>query len=145
MRPLALAICALLAACDTITGGSELDKLRRNRDRWEALGIHDYDFHFQRSCYCGGGDLEPVRVEVRNAEISRVVSLRTGSEVVPSQYARWPSIDSLFLWTQRSFENGYNLDITYDATHRFPARVEGDLPHAVDDEFLHTATNFVRR
>jgi hypothetical protein len=134
----------LLAGCDLVTGGSELDRLRENRVRWESFQIADYDYQFQRSCYCGG-DLAPVRVEVRDAHIARVVNLRTGNDVTQDQGSRWPTVDSLFVWSERSIEHGYNLDIVYDASHRFPARVDGDIPRTVDDEFVHTATHFVRR
>ena len=145
MRHLVPLALVLLAACDLVTGGSELDKLRDNRDRWESFQFSDYDFEFQRSCYCGEDDTAPVRVEVRGDQIARIVNLRTGNDVVIDQYSWWPTIDSLFVWTERSLHNGYNLEIAYDATHRFPARVDGDIPRAVDDEFVHTSTNLVRR
>lgn len=142
MRRLFLLFLVPLTSCDLVTGGSELDRLRENRGRWELLQLSDYDFHFQRSCYCGQDYVEAVRVEVRGDRITRVVSLRTGIE---SQYSGWPTIDSLFAWTEQSFGNGYNLEISYDARHRFPRRVSGDIPRTADDEFVYTSTSFVRR
>jgi hypothetical protein len=147
MRRLALALCLLLGACglfDFLTGDSQRERLQRNRDRWESLQIRDYDFDFDRSCFCPPEILDPVRIEVRAGEISRIVNLQTGETVQP-QFFGWPTIDSLFAWTDRNFDVDYKLSITYDPTHHFPTRVQGDIPDAIDDEFVRTATNFVRK
>lgn len=147
MRRLAPILCILLGGCGAFDflSGSLLTTLHRNRDRWTGLAIRDYDFEFHKSCYCGQETTEPVRIAVRGGDISRVVSTLTGQEVAPSQYVIWPTIDSLFVWTERSFGHGYKLTITYDAAHRFPAQVVGDIPGAIDDEFTNSATNFVRK
>lgn len=147
MRGLISVLCILLVACDGsgFLSGGGLGTLRRNHERWTDLGIHDYDFHFQRSCYCGAESTEPVRVEVRAGILSRVISVATGQDAAQSPYATWPTIDSLFVWTERSFSYDYKITILYDRAHHFPARVTGDFPGAIDDEFTHTATNFVRR
>jgi hypothetical protein len=145
MRRLAPLLLALCTGCDFFTGGSELDKLRSNRDRWDALRIADYDFDYRLSCFCATEATQPVRIAVRGAVIASVINLTTGDLVPPQSFVTWPTIDSLFLWTERNLAHGYNLDITYDASQRFPAHVDGDIPRTVDDEFVRIASNFVRR
>jgi hypothetical protein len=146
MRPVLAFLLLALAACGVFDGGDgQLETLLRNRMRWESLQLRDYDFDFQRMCYCGAESVEPVRVEVRNALVSRVVTLRTGADVTHQQYTSWPTVDSLFAWTERDFGHDYDLTISYDQNFRFPARVEGDIPLVVDDEFTRTANNLVRR
>jgi hypothetical protein len=147
MRRVIIGLCVLLAGCggDGFLSGGGLVTLHRNRERWIDLGIRDYDFNFRRSCFCGSESTEPVRVEVRAGQLSRVISLTTAQDVTSTPYATWPTIDSLFVWTERSVGYKYRLTITYDAAHHFPAHVSGDIPDTVDDEFTHTATNLVRR
>ena len=145
MTRLATLLLVVCAGCDFLTGGSELDKLRSNRDRWDALRIADYDFDYRLSCFCATEATQPVRIEVRGGVMASVINLSTGDPVPPQSFVTWPTIDSLFVWTERNLAHGYTLEITYDASHRFPAHVDGDIPRVVDDEFVRTATNFVRR
>jgi hypothetical protein len=147
MRRLILVLCVLLTGCGGagFLSGGGLVTLHRNRERWTNLGIRDYDFNFRRSCFCGSESTEPVRVEVRAGQLSRVISLTTAQDVTSAPYATWPTIDSLFVWAERSFGHKYRLTVTYDAAHHFPASVSGDIPDAIDDEFTHIATNFVRK
>jgi hypothetical protein len=74
----------LCVGCDSLTGGSELDKLRHNRERWAALQIADYDFDYTLSCFCATEATQPVRVEVRGGVIAGVIN-RTAGERVPPQ------------------------------------------------------------
>lgn len=146
MRRVYPVLLVLVASCgifDSFTGGGLLT-LRRRQQQWLAQGIRDYDFDFHRSCFCGTPSIQPVRIEVRNSMVSRVINRSTGEVILPEEFTRWPTIDSLFVWTERAIENGYNVDISYDRTYRFPARVEGDIPDAIDDEFVNTAGNLVR-
>lgn len=143
-----LLAAALVTACDLsqIFGGrSPREQLARNRERWEALGIRDYDFNYSVSCYCLPESTRPVRIEVRGGVVDRVTNRQTGEVVQPSPYLVWPTIDSLFRWTDASFEHGYRLTIRYDAAYHFPGYIEGDIPGAVDDEFVRSADNLVRR
>ena len=134
---------ALLTGCGMFDDDTETELLR-NYQRWKSLDIHDYDFRFQRSCFCGGV-LDPVIVEVRGDTISVVRHANTGEVVYPGPFPYWPTVDSLFVWTLRRFDQDYELSITYDPTYRFPALVIGDLPRVIDDEFTNTASNLVER
>lgn len=146
MRPWVPLLALSITACGLFDGADgELATLLRNRDRWTAMQIRDYDFEYRLSCYCPTEALEPVRIEVRNALVDRVVSLRNGADVTQQQFVRWPTVDSLFAWTERNFDGSYELEITYDRNFRFPARVAGDIPRYVDDEFTRTAQNLIPR
>ena len=136
----------LLSGCglfDSLTG-SQAEELRRNRERWAALDIRSYDYEHRKSCFCIPEVNQRVRVEVRNGVVMRTVNVATGEEISSPQVT-WPTIDELFDDTERLFDTDYNLKITYDRTLHFPARIVGDVPGAVDDEFTTTAENFVRR
>ncbi|MDZ4806505.1 MAG: DUF6174 domain-containing protein [Candidatus Eisenbacteria bacterium] len=49
-----------------------LRELRRNRALWRLHAIDDYRFVQHKSCFCGGGYADPMRVEVREGSIVRV-------------------------------------------------------------------------
>ena len=142
MRRLLL-LLPFTAACALFEDSTPREELVRRRARWEALGIRDYDFTFRRVCYCLPEDVQRVRVEVRAGSIARIVNRQTGEPVVSSD--RWPTVDSLFVWTERHFEDGYRITLDFDEVHHFPTRVTGDIPQYADDEFDYLSSEFVRR
>lgn len=140
-------IILLLAATgcgfvDRVFGRDELHILRRNQGKWRALGIKDYSFRYQQTCYCAY--TTPVLIVVRDDTVYSVQERIYQLDLVLEPNHRWPTIDSLFAWTERNMGYGYKLDITYDGKFHFPGRVVGDLPMAIDDEYTSTATNLVR-
>jgi len=144
MRRYTAIFCILLAGCgDFLSGPSQLETLRRNQVRWSSLQVRDYDFDYQKTCFCAPLATQPVRIEVRAGNISRVVSLVDGQTVVAQLI--WPTIDSLFVWTERALDGEYNITISYDPINHFPTRVSGDIPRVADEEFVHTSSNFVRK
>lgn len=137
-----LLFALLLQGCG-LFNGNERQMLQRNWAYWRSLGISDYDYHYRISCYCAFTD--PMLIEIRAGAISRIVDERTG-EVLPSSiHAGWPTVDSLYARTLRNLDQGYDISVDFDAVYRYPTRVVGDLPHAVDDEYTLTATGLVPR
>lgn len=147
MRALLLLSTLLLSGCGPLDflSRSQLEVLRDNRERWTALQIRNYDYEHRRYCFCPPELNERVRIEVRNGAVTRVVVVATGADVPVNAYANWPTIDEVFDQTERQFGYGYDLKITYDHALRFPAKVVGDIPRAIDDEFTLVAENLVRR
>jgi hypothetical protein len=146
MRHGILALSLLLSGCGIFgfLSGSQVEELRRQRERWEALEIRSYDYEHQKGCYCVPEINQRVRVEVRNGVVARTVNVASGEEISHPQIT-WPTIDELFDRTEELFGTGYKLKITYDRTRHFPTEIIGDVPDAVDDEFTTTVRNFVPR
>ena len=142
MRFLAILTLAL-SACSLFNTEDGLEQLLRNRERWNALQLRDYDFDYRFVC---GVCIPPPfsRIEVRNRTVARVIERQSG-DTITSRDFHWPTIDSLFVWTEREFREGFELDITYDGAHHFPAHVSGDFVPTIDDEFSRIVSNFVRR
>ncbi len=115
-----------------------IERLHKNRKEWDALGLSDYDYTYQRVCFCA--NVSVVRIGVRDDTLHQVVDVATGLEL-PRQANLWPTVDSIFAWVERDARAGFDLKITYDGTLRFPGRVEGDLKGAIDDEYTLTAVN----
>jgi hypothetical protein len=145
MRRLLPLMALVLVGCDLsdIFGGrSPEEELERRKSRWERLALSNYDFDFRRSCgECLPESLTPVRIEVRNDVVVRVLRLSTLEPMPPG--GSWPTIDSLFARNESRFREGYLLSIRYDPAYHFPSSVSGDVPVMVDDEFGETVENFV--
>jgi hypothetical protein len=137
-----------LTSC-SITGPSartrdELE-LARNRQRWASARITDYEFDFQRSCFCEPEATQPVHIVVRQNAIVSVVRTSDG-QPANGTFTVWPRVDELFLDVQQRLEQHIDrLDVTYDATLGYPRSIVADLVlMAVDDEYALTAGNLRR-
>jgi hypothetical protein len=147
-RLIAFALAASIAACTAPFAGNDgRATLQRERAAWQAQAIHAYSYDYRQSCFCPDEITEPVRIEVRNDTVHSVISRRT-QLALPLGRAfggGWPTVDSLFAHAERLYQAGqYTIDIAYDATYRFPTRLNADIPVAVDDELSITATNLVK-
>ena len=137
-----------LGACSVIWLDSrdrDLRDLDRHRDQWRAQQIHAYGFEYSRSCFCPTEITRRVRIDVRADTLFRVTDVQTGADVTHIQYARWPTIDSLFASARRIIsDTDWKYQIDYDPTFRYVSRLSGDIPNAVDDEFTETVYSFTR-
>jgi hypothetical protein len=123
----------------------DLRDLDRHRDEWRAQQIHAYVFEYNRSCFCPPEILRRVRIDVRGDTIFRVTDVQSGSDVTHLEFARWPTIDSLFASARRTISNDdWKYEIEYDPTFSYVRRFSGDIPNAADDEFVETVHTFAR-
>jgi hypothetical protein len=121
--------------------GQALD-LARNRQRWASASLHDYEFDYQLSCFCGPDATEPVHIIVQNDQITSVVRTRDGLPA-GTKYGGWPRVDELFAEVQQRLDQrAARLDITYDPTYGYPISIILDIElMAADDESFETAGN----
>jgi hypothetical protein len=120
-------------------------ELARNRQRWASAGVHDYEFDFQRSCFCLPQATEPVRIVVRRDAIVSVVRTSDGQPASTS-YSVWPRVDELFLDVQQRLEqHTERLEVSYDPTYGYPRSIVADIAlRMADDEYALTAGNLRR-
>lgn len=137
-----------LTGC-SITGpssrsGDELE-LARNRQRWASARIHDYEFDFQRTCFCLPAATERVHIVVRQDVIVSVVRTSDGQPAT-SSYTAWPRVDELFLDVEQRLDQHIDrLDVNYDPTFGYPRSIVADIAFmAADDEYALTAGNLRR-
>jgi len=143
-----LILLAGVASC-SITGtsarsGEELE-LARNRQRWASAGLHDYEFDFQRLCFCAPDATEPVHIVVRRDAIVSVVRSRDG-QPASTTFTVWPRVDELFVDVQQRLDQHVErLDVRYDPTYGYPLSVVVDIAvMSADDEYSLTAGNLRR-
>ena len=129
----------------TSTRGDEKLDLARNRQRWASAGLHDYEFDFQRSCFCLPQATQPVHIVVRRDAIVSVVRTSDGQSAIAS-VTDWPRVEELFLDVQRRLEQPTErLDVSYDPTYGYPRSIVADIALMVaDDEYALTAGNLRR-
>ena len=148
---LVIALTALLAGVTScsITGPAErMDEeleLARNRQRWTSSNTHDYEFEFQRLCFCLPEATERVRIVVRQDAIASVVRLRDGQPASTS-FTVWPRVDELFADVEKRMEQQTErLDVQYDPTYGYPRSIVVDIELMMaDDEYSLTAGNLRR-
>jgi hypothetical protein len=143
-----MALLATLTGCSTATGvggSNEELELARNRQRWASAGLRDYEFDFQRLCFCTPEVTEPVHIIVRNDVVTSVVRRRDG-QPASMQYTTWPRVDELFEDVQRRLSpRAERLDVQYDPTYGYPRSIVVDVQLMMaDDEYALTAGNLRR-
>jgi len=118
---------------------SELDA---NRIVWTAQGLTDYNYRFQRSCFCIPSFAAPGIVSVRNGSIVSVVSAIDGLPLDPANY---PTIEELFDEIQSAIDfPAANISLTYDAQVGFASSISIDyILQVADEEKFYTASEFV--
>jgi len=148
-RALAVAtLFAIVSSC-SITGTSprtadELE-LARNRQRWASAGIHDYEFDFQRMCFCTPEMTDRVRIVVHQDAIVSVVRGSDGQSAIRANIP-WPRVDELFLDVQQRLEQGADrIEVSYDPTYGYPRSIVVDRElMAVDGGYSLTSGNLRR-
>lgn len=126
-------------------GSNEQLELLRNRQRWASAGLHDYEFDFQRICFCTPEATEGVHIVVRKDVVTSVVRTRDG-QPASTQYTTWPRVDELFEDVQRRLSpRAERIDVQYDPTYGYPRSIVVDVMlMTADDEYALTAGNLRR-
>jgi hypothetical protein len=134
--------CSITAT--TGRSGEELE-LARNRQRWASAGLHDYEFDFQRLCFCAPEATDAVHIVVRGDIVTSVVRSRDG-QPASTRVAAWPRVDELFDDVQQRLDQrAERVDVRYDPTYGYPRSVVVDIMlQAADDEYSLTADNLRR-
>jgi len=95
--PAALVLGLLLSGCSDSGTNPILGELNSRLAAWEARGIQDYAFTYQRTCnQCTIEEQARVRIQVRQGEVAGVERLATGERLPPSDRGAWPTINDLF-------------------------------------------------
>ena len=139
-RSLLTVLAAALAACGDSTGPA--DDLARNRALWQAEGSADYEFGFQRFCFCPEEAVRHVQIRVTAGAVVSVIDAQ-GQPVDSLAAARWFTftIDSLFGVVEHAIAvDAHRLTVRYDPEFGYPESIAVDYDAAtVDEEMLYSA------
>jgi Family of unknown function (DUF6174) len=113
--------------------------LEDSRGQWEAAGIRDYEYRYQKYCDCHR-DLPPETVvDVRDGRVSRVYHLHADSDrEVPARDGSldlyW-TIDELFDLIDAATQRDAVVRVSYDDDLGYPTTIFIDYdPQAIGDE-----------
>ncbi|MBI5511615.1 MAG: hypothetical protein HY903_22900 [Deltaproteobacteria bacterium] len=130
-------LCLLIGGLSACGDSHEQNALKDARVQWRAAGPAAYEWVVQRTCFCP--DIEPVRVQVRDAAVvsaARQMDATTEVALTVDAYQAWFTVDGLFDEVRRAIDEGADeLTVTYDPEYGYPRSVAIDrYENAMDDE-----------
>ncbi|MGQ0766443.1 MAG: DUF6174 domain-containing protein [Gemmatimonadota bacterium] len=128
----------MTSSCIIFVGpGDRDDQLRslvRARARWNANGSTDYEYVLRQNCYCILGG-QPVRVTVRQGQMTQAILISTGQPVPANLRAGFLTVDQLFdLLEDAINQRAHNIRVTYDDDLGFPVDFFIDYSEQIADE-----------
>ena len=116
------------------------------QERWAKQQISNYRFTLKAICFCPTERVDPVRIEVRNGQVTSLVYVGTGLAPSRNYWDNENTIDKLFaIIMSNSNKPGGKLEVTYDSTLSYPTLINLDpILGAVDDEIAYTISSFER-
>lgn len=138
----ATSLLAVSAGCDDGVGPAS-EHWSRNLAKWEAAGPTDYDYEYQRTCFCPPELTRAVRLEVRDGEVVAASFLDTEEAVPDTALARYPAIEDLFEEVRQAIEGSADsVFVAYDPKLGYPTEAFIDFARtAIDEEQGFTATS----
>jgi hypothetical protein len=141
-----LRLCAVTAGALILFEARPQD-LPASRAVWDAAGIADYEYSYQRVCECHPDQLADTIVRVRS---NRVVGVRYARDdyaqevAVAAEKVSWyRTIDDLFSLLETAQASADVVRVTFDAQHGYPSSIYIDyLADLVGDEVDLRVTRF---
>ena len=128
-----LAALALCACADPVGPAGDL---ARARERWLAQGLEEYEFVFQRACYCPLEAIGPVQIRIAAGAVTSVIDT-LGQPVDSLDVARYftITIDSLFGVVSHAIAvDAHRLVVRYHPELGYPESIAIDYDAATVDE-----------
>lgn len=143
-----MALLAVLALTGVPTGCDDpvvpaITDLAQAMDRWESRGPRDYSFDYLVSCFCPVPEVQPLRIEVRDGEVTRAVPAGSDEWLPQKSLVEIPTIDDLFERILDAIDGEADrVDATYDDRLGYPRAVFIDrAQRAIDDELSFEVSN----
>lgn len=135
-RAISFAVMAAVFSFAISTSAAHLDpvqqKLNARRQQWQLLNVDEYDYHFQRICFCSIDFTSPGLVRVSGGEIAFVRNPQTMDPLDPSFFL---TVDGLFDEVQRAIDShAAEIVADYDGTFGYPTSLDIDFLSSVIDE-----------
>lgn len=134
MFRMGLALMPLTLACSGVFGPGN-GEFEENLVKWRESGIDDYQFRFQRLCFCALS-VESMIVEVRDGAIVSVVDADSGEPIESGHGDFYLTVDGIFAAIRDALDrDAHELTAIYHETLGYPIEVDIDYEeNAVDEE-----------
>ena len=130
-------------ATDAPKPTEKLDRIGRNRVRWEEAGIDSYRITLQYGCFCEFGDGRPVDVQVVDGKVVQAVA--DGKPIRKRERLGFPmTVEALFDRAEAAKADADKFDFEFDRKLGYPTMISVDeYVNADDDEFRVDVTSLV--
>ena len=134
----------MLLACSTPEQPSE--SLAAAEARWQAAGVHSYDYIITFSCQLCTLPSRPVSINVRSDTILSLTYADDGSPLDTAALRGYVTIDRTFQRLHQDLlTNPEVFTATYDPTFGYPRQVHIDMhANTADDEMTFSISTFAR-
>ena len=119
---------------------AELDAFRI---LWDSHRAIDYDYYYQRSCYCMYDYTRQFEVQVRNDTVDAAIAVEDGTPAPDDMLEDWlPTIDNLFDQIQSAIDqSAASISVRYNLTYGYPLSINIDYDEMIADEELYVSTS----
>jgi hypothetical protein len=131
------------------TSSTPQQQLDANRQKWDSLGISDYSFTLQRSCFCTPESTRPINIQVRGDSVTSATYADTGELIPDDRQTNKQSIynmnaDGVFNLIEQGIKSGAaQVDAKYDPQYGLPTSIYIDQNQQIaDEEVGYTVSNF---
>ncbi|MEP6472876.1 MAG: DUF6174 domain-containing protein [Gemmatimonadota bacterium] len=123
--------------CSTSVFEGSQNSLAEANTRWHAAGVANYDFDFQRTCFCVTALTRPVTISVRSDTVVSVIYSDSGTVADSAEFRDFLTIDRVFAFLHRTLNQGpAGFTTAYHERYGFPALVVIDFDSDVEDDGL---------
>ena len=127
-KRLAVVLPALMVvACSSdLLSVQEAQQLALAEEKWDSRGFGPYRFEVRRLCFCSPDFTAWAEVQVVNDAVVGVRLVDTGTDIDPSRYSAWPTIDQLFREIHHlgGGESTVEVTLRFDPQLGFPRVIE---------------------
>ena len=136
-----LLLAILAVGCAETKTPTELEqgmipqRLAENRATWAKNGSPNYQFNFQRSCFCIPDYTREVGIIVVNGAIVAAHYTDNGLSVEDDFFGSYNTIDELFVLLEEAVNTGAaQIDVEFDAVLGYPTNLFIDQDRHIADE-----------
>jgi len=132
-----LLISLMLLGCTKTT---ELNEVEDYLNKWNKLGITDYEFTLRVNCFCTSETVGPHKIVVKKNSILTV----NGKPYDPNIHFSVKTIEQLFTYIQKTLaEKPVQKTLAFDAQYFFPTNIYFDMSEMIaDEEMGYIVTDF---
>ncbi|MGH1538339.1 MAG: DUF6174 domain-containing protein [Gammaproteobacteria bacterium] len=127
----------------TATSNDITSEIQKNREKWLAHDISDYEIEMQKICYCIPEVVRMMVFEVSGDNVETVRYADTGEDVDPQHYGDFNTIEGMFSFVEAALgKNPADLSIAYDEKYGYIKELSIDFKENIaDDEISIIASN----
>jgi hypothetical protein len=136
-RAFIAAICLVALSSFIFARSDDAQKrLTENRRKWSSKAVKNYQYDFQRICFCVPAYTKPVKITAREGVAAQIEHADTGEAVDKAKFELYYTVAELFDYIQAAIDKkAHSIKVVYDDELGYPTSVEIDyIENAMDDE-----------